>query len=160
MRRGDAIALKRVTHVLFAAAIALWLMPEVIGGLEHITELARAVAVLSSAAGSVIPDADLRFKHRKALHNILVPLVLVFALSYAFHGITLAELAVAWLFIGWMSHIALDAITVRGIYLFYPFSKRVIKIGLCRSDSLPCNLVLSALSLVLIALRAGKTVVF
>lgn len=143
--------------MLFAVAIALWLAPGVVSSPEQVAGVARVVIVLSSAAGAVIPDADLRFKHRKALHNIFAPLVLAAALSYVFQGVTLAELAVTWLFIGWISHIALDVITVKGVYLFYPFYRRAISIGLCRSDSLFWNLALSALSLALIALKAGKT---
>ncbi|MEM4913218.1 MAG: metal-dependent hydrolase [Desulfurococcaceae archaeon] len=134
------------THVLFSVALILWLYP---------VRDPLAIALLSvlSGIGSTVPDLDLRFKHRKALHNLFVPFIIAVLLIMVFSKISGIELYVSAFVLGWLSHILLDALTVKGVYMFYPLYNRGFKIGLCRSNSFACNFLLSALSVALISLR-------
>ncbi len=75
--------------------------------------------------GSLFPDFDLFFKHRKLLHNVFVLLPIVFPNIYFF------------LFgLGVLSHFFLDSLTVSGIMPFWPFSYKRYGLRLIRSGSL------------------------
>lgn len=68
------------------------------------------------------------FGHRKIIHSIFVPLILSIAI-FLFSP----ELAIA-AFIGYMSHLLLDALTPAGIMFFYPLFKFKIS-GFVKTDS-------------------------
>lgn len=135
--------MKRITHVLFATALVS------ISGLwkTNMFVFYTIVAMFSS----IIPDMDLKYMHRKLLHNLFAPVLLAISVYYllSWLGINACHLALS-LILGWLSHVLLDTITIKGVYLFYPLVDTKIALKICRSDSLPCNLFLSIASLIVI----------
>jgi len=131
--------LMRRTHVVFAAgaasAAAWWL------GFCPVD--ARSLWLLYwGLAGSVLPDADLRMRHRALLHNVAALSLLAAAVYAAFAWLGsryAALLAAAGLAIGLASHVFLDAFTVRGVALLYPFSRRYYRLARLRSSSRAAN---------------------
>ncbi len=112
--------------------------------------------------GGWIPDLDLRFKHRKSLHNIwmagfvsaIIYIVLYqtyiqYPLSpYPFNLFIEKTLIV---FSGsWMLHLFGDSLTVRGVYPLYPVSNYRFRIAKLRSSGFTVNFigVLIALAMV------------
>ncbi|WP_052307230.1 metal-dependent hydrolase [Thermogladius calderae] len=79
--------------------------------------------------GSVFPDFDLRYAHRIALHNLLssglVSLGLYSVLAMAGVDTRTQILGTACFLAGWLSHLLLDSLTLRGVALLYPFSRRM-----------------------------------
>lgn len=142
---GDE-TMMRITHIFFSIAISMWVLPTC-----NLTM--QAILSILTGIGSIVPDFDLRFKHRKALHNIFVPLILCVLVLLVFSEIPDVNVYVSAFLLGWLSHILLDALTVKGVYLFYPLLNRGLKIGVCRSGSLSCNLLFSFISLTLIMLK-------
>lgn len=108
------------------------------------------ITVLSS----IIPDLDLRFKHRKLLHNIFAPLLFsaLLNLLLVFLGIYPYYFILA-LLVGWMSHIVLDMLTKRGVYIFYPILDHGISLKICNSNSLFWNSFIIVISLMIITNR-------
>ena len=98
-------------------------------------------------AGSRVPDLDLKYKHRKLLHN-LFSMILLTSIVYTLWP----SHALAFL-IGYLSHLALDLVTVGGVWLLWPLSKRAFKLGLCKSSSWVANTIFSALGLAFIIYR-------
>lgn len=140
--------MERRAHLLAAAATAL-AAAKLLG--FNTVEAAAAMWVSVVAAG--VPDLDLRRGHRVLLHNLCFA-----AASGAVIGLLLfspyspvpAPLAAA-LLAGWeaglLSHLLLDALTVSGVALFYPCSRRRIRLARLRSSSRAANLVVEAASL-------------
>jgi inner membrane protein len=139
----SVVYVNRPAHVLFASGVSgilgLWgsrwgVLPAFIAGL-----------------GAIIPDLDLRFGHRKMLHNVFAPLIPLLPLAISGGpGNTDISVLLSALSLGWFSHIALDAITLRGVMLFYPILRKWYGAKLCRSDSLLCNFAVIALSIFMI----------
>ena len=85
--------------------------------------------------GSLLPDIDHPasklgkkvkligwiFGHRKSFHSIFLPLVLGMPLIFVS-----LDLFYAFLF-GFLIHLILDALTIKGVMPFYPLNKSVIK---------------------------------
>ncbi|MEM4481651.1 MAG: metal-dependent hydrolase [Desulfurococcaceae archaeon] len=136
--------MKRITHAIFAVAFLsttnLWRTGYV--------SLYAFIAIL----GSMVPDFDLKLEHRKLLHNIFIPLLISIAIYYIPFPFTYPKFqCVASLLIGWLSHIILDLITIRGVYLIYPLIDKSFSLKLCRSDSALWNTLISVASLLVIA---------
>jgi len=133
---------------LFSAALALLAMP--------ITEFAAIVLGLATATiAAILPDADLRLKHRKSLHNVFAPLLLASLFALLFPDNKYIIPCMSGLLIGWLSHVLLDFLTVKGVYALYPLSGARFRLGLCKSDSITCNLLLSLVALAMIIARVG-----
>jgi len=109
---------------------------------------------LMGALGGYIPDLDLRIKHRKLLHNLIVPLILVSILYLA----TSLAIGIQWivqvmlrgylaLVLGWILHVASDAFTKRGVYPLWPLNKE-FKVALTplKSTSIVGNFIAVLLS--------------
>ena len=73
---------------------------------------------------------NLFFGHRGIFHSIFPPLILLFAFWY----FNLFYIGLA-IFIGYLTHLIADSITLEGINFLYPFSSFRIK-GLIRTGSL------------------------
>ncbi len=73
------------------------------------------IYLIPLAIGAIIPDIDIKFKHRKILHNIWILSGIAIAIGYYYNwrwGILFS--------IGWISHLILDSLTPMGIYPFWP----------------------------------------
>ncbi|MEM2995516.1 MAG: metal-dependent hydrolase [Candidatus Bathyarchaeia archaeon] len=83
--------------------------------------------VLLCGFAAFIPDVDWRMQyswhfgnvHRKLLHNVWVMCILAVATYMLFQSLIL----VFGIIVGFMSHLAVDSFTVRGVYWFYPMGK-------------------------------------
>jgi len=141
--------MNRLTHILFAIALA------VSTGL--LADKTRAIYALPIALSSIAPDADLRLLHRKLFHNIFVPLLISVSLLFLppLLGVNAQLLAVSVL-IGWFSHIALDAVTVKGVYPLYPLLNAKVSLGVCKSNDMLWNAVFSATSTTAILFYISK----
>ncbi len=99
--------------------------------------------------GGWLPDFDLKYRHRKALHNIfsLITFTSIFyALSYIAHrelGLLPdnSSLHISYAFAtAYLLHLLFDALTVRGIYPLYPLSNYRFRIARLKSDGVFINL--------------------
>jgi inner membrane protein len=70
--------------------------------------------------GALIPDLDVGFLHRKLLHNVwALGLMILIGLKFG-----LMDYGVATVFgLGYLSHLAADALTHMGVMPFWPISK-------------------------------------
>lgn len=140
--------MKRLTHVLFATAIVAW------SGLWSTS--GAALYTVFALVFSVAPDLDLRHGHRKFLHNVFVPSIIALTLYYVSPLVGMnSQYLVLSVFIGWFSHIFLDALTIKGVYLFYPVIDGKISFRLCRGDSVFWNFLISLLSVIFVAYRVS-----
>lgn len=155
LRRLNRVeSVKRVTHLFVGASIGLILC--------HNPSLCF-YTILPSVIGSYIPDFDLKKSHRKLLHNFLSALVLAtlmwLSLNYIRFTLPVSRITLLWAFlIGYMSHLFLDILTLKGVALFYPFSKRVFSAGLCKSNSFLANLIFIMVSIMIILLRVYEMI--
>ncbi|MET1129040.1 MAG: metal-dependent hydrolase [Thermoproteota archaeon] len=140
----------RQTHIIFGAALVT-----AVAAYSEWSAAEVVIAIFTSSVGAVFPDFDLNIRHRALLHS-------VFALAAAFAavivtvsllGATAIENAAALGFaLSYVSHILLDAVTVRGVALLYPLSKRFYRIAKLRSGSPRANRILQAISLLILLL--------
>lgn len=136
--------MRRVTHVLFSIAtsgiLSLWKTPM------------GVLPVILVGASSLIPDLDLRKSHRRLLHNIFAPTVISLLAYILLEDVTTHNYVVSKaIFIGWVSHIFLDSLTLKGVGIFYPFLKKHYGLRLCESNNIVFNVAISTLSILLIA---------
>ena len=100
--------MQRRTHLIFGILFFI-----VVNSIFHLPILYGIFALL----GSVFPDADLKFMHRKLLHNIWSLFVIVF-LGMKFG---LLNSTAGMLFsLGFISHLVSDSLTPTGIMPFWP----------------------------------------
>lgn len=100
--------------------------------------------LLVVAVSSILPDAD----HPKAIINKIILPLRIIPMFVSHRGITHSLVAalvllVAWFvtdnylllccMVGYVSHIVADMMTVSGVRLFAPFSKRTIRLGRIRT---------------------------
>ncbi len=128
--------------MFFALALALWFLKRLTMSIQSYYAFIT-ITVLSST----IPDLDLKLKHRKTLHNIVVPSLIVLAVYTAMPQVLLLGIA---LLLGWLSHIVLDALTTKGIYPLHPLINRKLALKLCKSEDPAWNLIITLLSLLII----------
>ena len=149
----------RPAHVsagLASAAATAWLLGGCPAGLQAVA------AALWGVAGSLAPDYDLRRGHRVLGHN-LVALAAFTVLAYAAMLLLgaptrLAVAAALAASTGYASHLLLDALTVRGVALLYPLSRRRYRLARLRSSSAAANaavVLASWLFFTVYALRCG-----
>ncbi len=125
----------RFVHVFIGFSLGLYLGTDLMNSIIY---------AFIGALGGYVPDIDLRFKHRKTLHNIfslLISCILIYLVLKLFlNQYFLSDLINARFIIlsfdgGWLLHILLDSLTVRGVYIFYPLSNIRLRIPLFKSDS-------------------------
>jgi len=104
--------------------------------------------ILSGWLGGWFPDLDLKYRHRKGLHNLIAAMVFtsfIYIASYALYSKFLlltrdSPLYISLAFIGgYILHLFFDSLTPRGIYVLYPLSKKCLRIASFRSDGLFIN---------------------
>ena len=111
----------RNTHIVFA--ILLFII------LQFTMQIPFALA-LFAAVGALLPDLDLKFMHRKLLHNVWM----MFVIPWIFTSVSLiTQQQAAALMIGWASHLIADSLTIMGIMPLWPLTwprfKGLIKVG-------------------------------
>jgi inner membrane protein len=139
----------RVTHVVIGFGYGLLLGDDLVSSIFY---------GLISGFSSYIPDLDLRYKHRKTLHNIFVLTIISLLLytgliflnkdyhlmnNYMVFRIVLAFSG------GWFLHLVVDSFTKMGVYWFYPLSNIRVRIPLFRSNSLIGNVFFIMLSFIM-----------
>ncbi len=140
--------MERRTHILFAAGAGAAL-----ARLLGLGSQGMVLLVACAAVGAQLPDLDVGYRHRMLLHNLftLLPLALLYPLLLTLGVPGPAALpAVLGLLVGFASHLLLDIVTVAGVALFYPFSRRRLRIARLRSGSPAANLALQVLGLLLL----------
>lgn len=146
------------THKIAGACTVLiastWILKDVAAG--PATYLAIGSAVAGGAIGSLIPDIDHPnstvgqkfrflsrtvnnlFGHRGITHAPITLLIMSYLLFFASTYIPLEYKGYGLAFIlgiimGYASHLFLDSLTVSGIPLLYPFSKKMYRIARLRT---------------------------
>ena len=124
--------LRRKAHVVMGLGLALAVL---LPGVER----ALPVAIMA-VLGSMLPDLDVGFKHRKLLHNFFVS-ILVIPISYVVmerwvygYGAAVDPVYSVALGLGWVSHILGDMLTAGGVRLFWPLSSRSYRFTGMRYD--------------------------
>jgi len=146
--------LKKTTHLIFGAGITIYLIDPSIGDFFPIL----LVAIISSN----IPDIDLKFKHRRLLHNVFAPVVIsiiinYFLTNYDFPVISqLKNKIIASFLVGYYSHLFLDSLTYRGIDLFWPLQKKSYGIKSTRFDNIVWNFIVSFIGILFLVLWVAK----
>ena len=108
-----------------------------------------------AAAGSLLPDLDLKLRHRKLLHNLLALAVMVVVIVFVMEnvwGYGRAESYKVWapLSIGYILHILGDSFTKMGVRPLWPILPRRVVLADFDYDDLKLNVFLSLLGLFLI----------
>jgi inner membrane protein len=118
-----------LTHISGALLLSI-----IVSGLLGVDSV---LVIISAVAGSLFPDLDtpssilgrkikvLGFlaDHRHFFHSISLCVILAFLI----YGISENESIAIGFFIGFLSHILLDALTISGVGVFSPFSERKIR---------------------------------
>jgi inner membrane protein len=139
--------LKRVTHLFIGASIGLLYC--------NAPELC-VFYVGASAAGAYLPDFDLHYRHRKLLHNIFAVFLFTFISWIVLKRINLGIIPdenIIWksFALGYLSHLLLDILTPRGVFILYPFSNKPLSAGIFKSNSLLANtlFILASITIIL-----------
>jgi len=123
------------THVLFAALLGS-LYFDRFGAGDWIIKIGFAIALI---AGAFLPDIDERHstisqklpvvssaiqaftKHRGIFHSIWIPIAIFLAVNFFLvKYFVVPNLVLMGLIIGYVSHLASDSLTVRGVEPFHP----------------------------------------
>lgn len=139
--------MRKITHMFFALAIAVWFLRSMQVYFNVNLQLYYAFMVIA-VLSSTLPDLDLRLKHRRTLHNITIPLIVVLTIYAIVPQVVVFGIA---FLIGWVSHVLLDAITIKGVCPFYPLLDFKLALKLCKSESVIWNILVLMLSLLAIA---------
>ncbi len=106
---------ERTTHIIFALGLSI----HILGDSDWLNLFSITAA---SFFGAIIPDWDLRVRHRMVLHNIFVLsfsfIMLVIILKCVFNVTNFLSLPFAYL-IGYFSHLFLDLLT-GSVAILYP----------------------------------------
>lgn len=108
--------MRKETHIAFALMIS-----SLIGLYEikvNYDYLRVILHIFVCGLGGILPDFDIKFKHRVLLHNIWVLSLLAFSLWYIFR--TIDPFIPVYVIAGYVSHMLLDSLTIRGVKWFYP----------------------------------------
>ncbi len=145
--------MNKSTHILFGIGFTLLI-------LNPTRTIPLILALMSSIIGASLPDLDLRFKHRMVLHNIFAIIgltFLVYLVSTIIPIVNWYTIYIALGFaLGYTSHIFLDSLTRAGIALFYPITRKRIRVLRLRSNSSIANALLSLISLLAIVYWAYR----
>jgi len=120
--------LKRKAHLILGiGAVLAILRPSVDDMIAYI---------ILAALGSLIPDLDLKYKHRKTLHNIFIPPIITLGLTLALSkALTLNPIYIYLaIIIAWLSHIIGDLFTVGGVAMLWPLKSKRIRLLKLRYD--------------------------
>jgi len=104
--------------------------------------------IISGWLGGWFPDLDLKYKHRKGLHNLIATMVFtsfIYIASYVLYSKFMLLNMEAPLYIslafagGYLLHLLFDSLTPRGIYVLYPLSNKQLRIANFRSNGVFIN---------------------
>lgn len=128
----------------------------VLSSYSRISEL--PIIVISGGVGSIFPDLDVRYMHRKALHNIFILIISSILVLILTKIINASMLITASYSIGYASHLAGDMLTRRGVAILYPLKTRFYRIPtpLGKSEDFLVNFVGVAIGLLLIFISLSK----
>jgi len=135
---------RKTTHIIFGVGSAIYLCSPP----PPILIWCGIFAFL----GSILPDFDLKHKHRMLLHNVfsLVIMSLLVAIILKLTGNY--DLYYVWSFIiGYLSHIFSDMFTKAGVALFYPLSSSRARVIRLRYDNPLINVFFAIIGILLIA---------
>lgn len=135
---------QRRAHVAFSAMLGV-LVAKLLAGTVSSVYVGLVVAIVAG----VFPDLDLGYRHRAALHNLFACVLLGLLAYYvgSLYSQSLGVLVGASFVAGFIGHLFLDALTVRGVALLYPFSKKYYRLARLRSNNRLANMVIEVLSL-------------
>uniref|UniRef100_A0A7J3ZLB3 Metal-dependent hydrolase n=1 Tax=Fervidicoccus fontis TaxID=683846 RepID=A0A7J3ZLB3_9CREN len=148
--------MKRGTHIIFGVGATLSLF-------NPPADLVPLVLVPALIA-SVLPDLDLRFKHRSALHNLFAMSLLTVLFYKTISSSLLSSLVVestikvatlAFPF-AYSTHLILDSFTKQGVALLWPLSQRRFGLSATRHDDPILNAILSLTGIMLLTLWLSK----
>lgn len=111
------------THLI--AGLLTWIT------LSNYLKLLEPRTLLLSVIATILPDFDIKFKHRALFHNIFATLIST-AIVFLYFG-TLGAIFFA---LAYFSHLLLDSLTKAGVSILYPISKRRYGFRLFRNGSL------------------------
>jgi len=136
---------KWVAHVMLGLGASLLILNP---SLEH----AWYVGV-SSAIGSLLPDLDLKVKHRRLFHNFWGLLIILLSLYAIFLkvGIKIPIVYFTSFSIGFILHIITDGFTFMGVYPFWPFKFR-FRVTKFKYDDAILNFILVIIGFILIGM--------
>ena len=140
---GVFAMVKRITHIVFGLGLAIYLNNPQLKIL--------AWCGFSAFLGSIVPDLDLKYKHRVLLHNVFSLMLISTIVAVLLKLTSIYNFNYVWAFtIGYMSHILSDAFTKTGVTLFYPISNRRIRFTKARYDNPLLNIAFIVIGLILI----------
>jgi inner membrane protein len=140
--------MRRYAHIIFGVGFSISILS------PFIYVFYLPVVVIASGIGSVVPDIDTRFRHRKALHNILsLTITSIIALIITLKA-GIGWIPAAGFTLGYISHIIGDMMTKRGVALLYPFRGEYYRLPIIlgRSEDLLVNVLGTILGITLIFL--------
>ena len=121
--------MRRRVHIAMGVGLALAVFHSI---------RSTGLVVMFSAAGSIMPDFDVLFRHRKLLHNIFALILfssgLMILLVHSGMGFQEARLGTYSFAIGWASHILGDMMTRGGVWVLWPLSGRRYRLLRLRYD--------------------------
>ncbi len=136
MYKGDSTVMGK-THGVFGFLVGLLFIPILKPGNQLLFMACVFVGAYlpdidhpESKIGRYVKPIGILFEHRGFFHSLLA-LALVFFLPYYFISKTVIAYGFA---LGYASHLVGDAITVKGIMPFHPFSRWNVR-GIMRTDS-------------------------
>lgn len=109
--------------------------------------------IIGGIIGSILPDFDLRIKHRMIMHNLLTLLTastIIYMLLYMTRILSSYALFVSVSFaLAFSSHILLDMFTKAGVAILYPFSNKRFRVLKLKSSSPLANALFTTIGLIL-----------
>ncbi len=149
--------MRKLTHILFGSGAAIY-------SLSLFTQTTMA-HIIVAILYSILPDSDLKYKHRRIMHNVFslvfftIGIYCVVAKIKAL-GIQIPNTSAGTIafvgFIAYLTHILLDSITKRGVDLLWPITKRSFGPKLVSSNNKGLNIIFSIVGIMLIILSLIK----
>lgn len=141
------VLVKWYTHILVGVGFSLYMLSP---RPYYINE-----TVVFAILGSIVPDLDIKYNHRTLLHNIftllltsmLLAIILLLHLKIPFEPTKYITTSYS---IAYALHILLDTLTIKGVKLFWPFSRSSISISRMKYDDLKLNISLSTIGILLL----------
>lgn len=111
------MGMRKETHIAFTLMISsIILLYEIKLGIDYARMI---IHIFVCGLGGVIPDFDTKFKHRVLLHNLWA--LLIISIMLWIFITPFDPLLPIYFIAGYLSHLLLDSLTVRGVKWFYPF---------------------------------------
>ncbi|WP_440059551.1 metal-dependent hydrolase [Thermogladius sp. 4427co] len=121
--------MKRFTHVFIGVSIGMFI--------SRMANIDPSLTIILGGVGGLFPDLDLRMGHRVLLHNLTAAFIATVGLAIAVSRTGLQPVDVliysSSFLAGWVSHLATDTLTFKGVAWFYPFNKRMYRLKLFKS---------------------------